>query len=73
MNGLRLPKANYKGTNGFLDTTLKEDQPQAMAAPPANSSNEQTDAERAKKIRDDISVHRATEDMLEIKGSYFPG
>ena len=71
----RLPKSNYKGANGFLDPVLKEsEQPKTATASVTPSSL--PGAEKSKKekgLRDAVDAHRAAQDMLDIKGSYFPG
>lgn len=77
-NAPRLPKSSYKGINGFLDPVLKEpEQPPNTTLPTGSvESNDLTDEGKAKKereLRDAVELHRSAEDMLNIKGSYFPG
>ena len=73
MSHSSLRKANpaYKGKNAYLDISLQdvplESVPQGAAVKPADK------LKKAKTIRDAVDIHRSVEDMLQIKGSYFPG
>ncbi|KIP03563.1 hypothetical protein PHLGIDRAFT_130053 [Phlebiopsis gigantea 11061_1 CR5-6] len=74
MSSIRHPRHNYRKTNGFIDPTAQEISEVAAISAPQVASTAQSAAEKTHPgIRDLVSVHRATEDMLEIKGSYFPG
>ncbi|EKM50209.1 uncharacterized protein PHACADRAFT_188531 [Phanerochaete carnosa HHB-10118-sp] len=69
------PKPKYLGRNGFHEPVLKElDEPQAVPVSPGPSGAASAPkAQREKRMRALVEKHRQVEDMLEIKGSYFPG
>lgn len=74
MSSLRPPRPNYQNTNGFVDPVLKDSEEILNApVPPGVKLTDVQKARRERKIRDAVEVHRAVEDVLEIKGSYFPG
>lgn len=77
-NAPRLPKSSYKGMNGFLNPVLKEleQPPNTTLLTGGGEPSDLTDAGKAKKerkLQDAVELHRFVEDMLDIKGSYFPG
>lgn len=69
------PKPQYKGRNGFLEPVLRElESPQTMPALlGSNGEPSAPKAVRERKMREMVENHRLVEDMLAIKGSYFPG
>ena len=59
----------------FLDASAQDIELRGIAATASLQTNGLTPAEKYKQdraLRDAVDLHRAAEDMLEIKGSYFP-
>ena len=75
MTSLRKPNPAYKDKNAFLDASAQDIELRGIAATASLQTNGLTPAEKYKQdraLRDAVDLHRAAEDMLEIKGSYFP-
>ncbi|KAI0917914.1 hypothetical protein AcW1_006915 [Taiwanofungus camphoratus] len=73
----RYPKASYKGTNGFVDPVrLRFDgtisTPNLHISASSCPDPQSADA-HAKKVRDAVERRRFAEDVLQLKGAYFPG
>ena len=71
----RSPRPQYKGKNGFIEPILNDvEEPNAVpVVPGANGVANAPKAQRERTMRHLVAKHRLVEDMLEIKGSYFPG
>lgn len=72
----RKPKSLYKGSNGFTDVPRSRVQgttrlPNLHA--PITSLEETLAVEHRKSINDAVERRRLAEDVLSLRGSYFPG
>jgi hypothetical protein len=74
-SSLRRPSISYKGKNAFLDTSSQDvELPESAVMPLQGTALNSVDMlERQKPFRDAVDIHRSAEDMLQIRGSYFPG
>lgn len=74
-NSLRRPNVAYKGKNAFLDTSSQDVELPESATVPLQETALDSGAmlKRQRPLREAVDIHRSVEDMLQIKGSYFPG